>query len=129
MAETINLEVPATLSALATVRMILGGLGARLDFSIEDIEDVYLATGELLRTALGTDSADRLSVEMILGDDNLRIAAGAFRSQELRHEVTTHNEHCLDLCMLLRNTVDDVSFEESEEGYRIVLLKSRGGAG
>ena len=31
MTENISLEVPATLSALSTVRMVLGGLGARLD--------------------------------------------------------------------------------------------------
>jgi serine/threonine-protein kinase RsbW len=128
MAETINLEVPATLSALSTVRMILGGLGARLDFSIDDIEDVYLATGELLRAALEADSVDRFGVEVVLGDDSLRIATGAFQSGKLRHDVVTHDEQCLDLCMLLRSCVDDVSFEESEEGYRVVLLKSRGAA-
>ncbi len=128
MAETITLEIPATIGALSTVRMVLGGLGARLDFSIDDIEDLYLATGELLRAALGADSIERLSVEVALGEKSLRIAAGAFRSAELRREVSTHSEHCLDLCALLRNTVDEVSFEDSEEGYHIVLLKSRGAA-
>ena len=37
MAEKIDLEVPATLNALSTVRMVLGGLGARLDFSLDDL--------------------------------------------------------------------------------------------
>ena len=40
MPERIDLEVPATLNALSTVRLVLGGLGARLDFSLDDLEDI-----------------------------------------------------------------------------------------
>ena len=68
MPERIDLEVPATLNALSTVRMVLGGLGARLDFSLDELEDIYLATDELLRTALAADAVDRLSVEVLLDE-------------------------------------------------------------
>jgi len=125
MAERIDLEVPATLNALSTVRMVLGGLGARLDFYLEDLEDIYLATGELLRTALDADALDRLSVEVLLDDDVLRFTAGTFKSAKLRADVTTHAEDCLDLCMLLRSTVDDVVLEDEGGAYRIVLVKRR----
>ena len=127
MTERIDLEVPATLSALSTVRMVLGGLGARLDFSLDDLEDIYLATDELLRNALDTDSLDRLSVEVLIDDGVLRFAAGTFRSAKLRAEVTLHAEDCLDLCMLLRKTVDDVLLEDQGGAYRIVLIKRRQG--
>jgi len=125
MAERIDLEVPATLSALSTVRMVLGGLGARLDFSLDDLEDIYLATGELLRTALDADALDRLRVEVLLDDDVLRFTAGTFKSAKLRADVTTHADDCLDLCMLLRSTVDDVVLEGEGGAYRIVLVKRR----
>ena len=125
MAERIDLEVPATLSALSTVRMVLGGLGARLDFSLDDLEDIYLATGELLRTALDADALDRLRVEVLLDDDVLRFTAGTFKSARLRADVTTHADDCLDLCMLLRSTVDDVVLEDEGGAYRIVLVKRR----
>lgn len=125
MAERIDLEVPATLNALSTVRMVLGGLGARLDFSLEDLEDLYLATDELLRAALGADTLDRLSVEVLLDDGELRFAAGTFRSAKLRADVTMHVEDCLDLCILLRSTVDDVLLEDEGGAYRIVLVKRR----
>jgi hypothetical protein len=127
MPERIDLEVPATLNALSTVRMVLGGLGARLDFSLDDLEDIYLATGELLRTALDADAPDRLSVEVQLDDDVLRFTAGTFRSAKLRADVTTHAADCLDLCMLLRSTVDDVVLEDEDGAYRIVLVKRRKG--
>ena len=127
MAERIDLEVPATLNALSTVRMVLGGLGARLDFSLDDLEDIYLATGELLRTALDADPLDRLSVEVLLDEGVLRFTAGTFKSAKLRADVTMHAEDCLDLCMLLRRTVDDVVFEDEGGAYRIVLVKRRQG--
>jgi len=127
MAERIDLEVPATLNALSTVRMVLGGLGARLDFSLDDLEDIYLATDELLRAALEADSLDRLSVEVLLDEGVLRFTAGTFRSARLRADVTLHAEDCLDLCMLLRRTVDDVLLEDEDDVYRIVLVKRRQG--
>ena len=125
MAERIDLEVPATLAALSTVRMVLGGLGARLDFSLDDLEDIYLATGELLRSALDADALDRLSVEILLDDGVLRFSAGTFKSAKLRADVNLHAEDCLDLCMLLRSTVDEVEFEDEDGAYRIVLVKRR----
>jgi anti-sigma regulatory factor (Ser/Thr protein kinase) len=127
MPERIDLEVPATLNALSTVRLVLGGLGARLDFSLDDLEDIYLATDELLRTALAADALDRLRVEVLLDGGVLRFTAGTFKSAKLRADVTMHAEDCLDLCMLLRRTVDDVLFEDEDGAYRIVLVKQRKG--
>ena len=127
MAERIDLEGPATMNAISTVRMVLGGLGARLDFSLDDLEDIYLATDGLLRTAFDADALDRLSVEMLVDDGVLRFATGTFKSAKLRADVTIHAEDCLDLCMLLRRTVDDVVFEDDGGAYRIVLVKRRKG--
>ena len=127
MPERIALEMPATVNALSTVRLVLGGLGARLDFSLDDLEDMYLATDHLLRAALDVDPLDRLSVEVLLDDGVLRFTAGTFKSAKLRAEVTMHAEDCLDLCMLLRRTVDDVVLEEEGDAYRIVLVKRRKG--
>lgn len=128
MAERINLEIPATLDALSTLRMVMGGLGVRLEFSLDDLEDLYLATGELLRTALADDAPDRLTVEVVVADGYLRFAAGTFRSTRLRSEITVHKESCLDLCQLLTRTVDEVSLEDGDGTYRVVLVKRRGGA-
>ena len=125
MAERISLEMPATLSALSTLRMVMGGLGARLDFSLDDLDDLYLAIGELLRTALADATLDRLNVEVEVDQGTLRFVAGAFRSTRLRSEVTVHEESCLDLCMLLERTVDEVALEDDGDAYRVVLVKRR----
>jgi len=126
MAERISLEIPATLDALSTLRMVMGGLGLRLEFSLDDLEDLYLATGELLRTALAADAPDRLTVDVEVEEGLLRFTAGAFRSSRLRTEVTVHQEACLDLCQLLASTVDEVTLEDGDGSYRVVLTKRRG---
>ena len=87
MAERISLEVPATLSALSTVRMVLGGLGARLDFSLEDLDDLFLATDGLLQAALEAEELDGLRVLAVVDGASLRVSAGAFRSARLREQV------------------------------------------
>ena len=127
MTERINLEVPASLRALSTVRMVLGGLGARLDFSIDDLEDLYLATEELLRAALRSEGLDRVKVEVEVDGSQLRLAAGLFNSPDLRRavEMTTQGEECLDLCTLLRSTIDEITIDVREAEYCVVLVKRR----
>jgi hypothetical protein len=130
MAERISLEIPATVDALSTLRMVVGAPGVRLECSLDDLEDLYLATGELLRTALAAtdDTPDRLSVEVEVEEGLLRFAAGAFRSTHLRSQITVHEEPCVDLCMVLNSTVDEVSLEDGDGSYRVVLVKRRGSA-
>jgi hypothetical protein len=101
MAERISLEVPATLSALSTVRMVVGGLGARLDFSLEDLDDLYLALDRLLEAALDAEELPAIRVLVHLEDGTLRVSAGAFRSRELRDQISVTPGDCIDLCIML----------------------------
>jgi len=127
MAERISLEVPATLSALSTVRMVLGGLGAGLGYSLEDLEDLSLATEGLFHAALQSEACERFSVEVVISDGALTVYSGEFRSAALRKQVEVGDEGCLDLCRLLRGTVDEVGCRETDDAYQVVLVKrSRG---
>jgi len=129
MTDRIDLEVPASVRSLSAVRMVLGGLGARLDFSIDDVEDLFLATGELLRAALHAEALERLRVEAEIDGSGLRLAMGVFNSPDLRRavEVTPHGEECLDLCTLLHGTIDEVEIDERDAAYCVVLVKRRAG--
>ena len=127
MTETISLEVPATLSALSTVRMVLGGLGARLDFSLEDLDDLFLATDRLLEAALDAEELDSLRVLVMVDAGTLRISAGAFRSNELRDQVAITPGGCIDLCTLLQRLVDDVVVQEDDGSFNVVIVKRRSG--
>jgi hypothetical protein len=123
MAERISLEVPATLSALSTVRMVLGGVGARLDFSLDDLDDLFLATDRLLEAALDAEELASIRVLVVVDDGSLRVSAGAFSSPELRDQVTVTPGDCIDLCVLLRRLVDDVSVQQDGECFSVVITK------
>jgi hypothetical protein len=129
MSENISLEVPATLSALSTVRMVLGGLGARLDFSLEDLDDLFLATDRLLEAALDSEDLDRLQVSVDVDGITLRVVAGAFRSAELRAQVAITPGGCIDLCTLLQRLVDDVVVQEEDGSFNVLIIKHRSGPG
>ena len=125
MTERISLEVPATLSALSTVRMVLGGLGARLDFSLDDLDDLFLAIDRLLEAALDTEDLDNLHVHVMVDGNSLRVSAGAFRSDELRDQVAVTPGNCIDLCTLLQRLVDDVVVQEEDGCFNVMILKRR----
>ena len=125
MTEKISLEVPATLSALSTVRMVLGGLGARVEFSLEDLDNLFLATDRLLEAALDAERLDSLRVRVIVDGTTLRITAGAFGSDALREQVAVTPGGCIDLCTLLRRLVDDVVVQEEDGHFSVLLVKHR----
>jgi hypothetical protein len=127
MTERISLEVPATLSALSTVRMVLGGLGARLDFSLDDLDDLFLATDRLLGAALEAEDLGSLRVLVMVDGTTLRVTAGAFSSSELRDQVAVTPGGCIDLCTLLQRLVDDVVVQEEEGCFSVLMVKHRSG--
>src|SRR5690606_36471250 len=102
MAERITLEVPATLSALSTVRLVLGGLATRLDFPYEHLDDLSLATDNLLRAALDSEDLEDLRIAFHADGGTLRVACGLFRSASLRERVGVTPGNCIDLCLVLR---------------------------
>jgi hypothetical protein len=128
MAEQISLQVPATLSALTTVRMVLGGLGARLDLSLDELDDLYLATDRLLQAALDVEQLDLLEVDMTVADGSLRVTAGSFRTEALRAQVAVTPGGCIDLCTLLQRLVDEVVLQDADDGFTVLMVK-RGAGG
>ena len=123
MSERISLEVPATLSALSTVRVVLGGLGARLDFSLDDLDDLFLATDRLLQAALDAEELDSIRVLVLVDGGTLRVSAGEFRSPHLRDQVAVTPGNCIDLCTLLQRLVDDVTVQEEGDCFSVVITK------
>lgn len=129
MSETIRLDVAAELSALPTVRMVLGGFGSRADLGIEQLDDVSLALEEFLRVVIGSERPPRFGIEMRIEDGALHVVTGPFTSPGLREQVqpVAPGAVCLDLCRLLRHTLDEVKVEERDGSYSVVLVKATGG--
>ncbi len=128
MRESIRLEVPAAVTALPTVRMVLGGVAVRLDLSLEELEDLSLAATELLRAALDSEPLDSWAVEMAIADGALHVVAGPYWSPDLRRRLEggRGESACLDLCRLLSHTLDSFSLEDDDDGFSVAMVKGRG---
>lgn len=125
--ERISLEVPASPSSLSTARMVLGGLGTRLGYPLDDIDDLYLSVEEVVHTALCYEHPERLRLDIEVAADSLCIHIGRFSSPGFRGEVQCPpgTPVALDLARLLERTVDEVSVSEDADGEYSVILRRR----
>lgn len=131
MPERIRLDVSARPASLGTVRRVLGGLGARLGYSLDDLDDLYLGTEEILRCALANEAPERLRFDVLVGPDQLDLTVGPFTSATLRAAVTAplpaHDS--VDLHRLLQRTMDEVRVTAHHASdYDIVLIRRHRGA-
>jgi len=109
------------------VRMVLGGLCARLEFHMEQLDDLLLATEQLFLAAVESDDAPRFGAELRVDDGALRFTAGPFTSAALRERVMPSEVGavCIDLCRVLHMTCDEVLIDDGDGSYRVVLVKVR----
>ena len=127
MTERVHLEVPATGASLSPIRMVIGGVGARFDLSLDDLEDLYLAVEELLRVAGELASAATYELSIEVASDRLALTVGPFRSPELlaRLRVEPTTELCLDLCQLLDGVLDSFAVREHGADFTVEMIKRR----
>lgn len=71
---TIELVVPAATEFGQVVRLVAASLGADLELSVDEIDDVRLALGEVFAAAVdGDDGVQRLSFSMRADPDRLHV--------------------------------------------------------
>jgi hypothetical protein len=87
--DTIRLEVTASADTVPVVRMILGGVAARVGLSLEELEDVGLAVEELFAAVARSGDGPRCGLVIAVGDDGLKVTAGPFHTKALRDAVET----------------------------------------
>jgi len=128
VADTIRLEVTATPAALPVVRMVLGGVAARVDLSLDEVDDLYVAVEELLSAAAdsGEDPRHELIIEVV--DDGVSVSAGPFRSSGLRARLTGEGHTGeFDLQTVMRGVVESVEVcAAPDDCYCVVFAKRRG---
>ena len=87
MSDAVRLTVPYERPYYGIVRLVVGGLAARLDLPYEHVEDVQLA----LETLLGDDgyaAAETVTVEVSVREEGLEILVGPLDAGRLERELT-----------------------------------------
>lgn len=129
MTDAIKLTIPHAKPYHGVVRLVIGGLAARLDLSYDSLEDLQLA----LETLLANDAysaGDEVTVEVIVGDESVEVLVGPLDGRRLGAELERAEElEGVALARLLKTVVERIGLEEREGAHWIRLEKPIRGAG
>jgi anti-sigma regulatory factor (Ser/Thr protein kinase) len=123
MTDAIKLTIPHQKSYYGVVRLVVGGLAARLDLSYESLEDLQLA----LQSLVGNEayaSGDDVTIELSLGPGSIQMLVGPLDGSRLRSDLeATGDGEGVSLGRLLATVVGDVGLEERDGGQWVRLEK------
>jgi hypothetical protein len=105
MPDEITLTIPRLPEFRRVASFVLGGLAARLDLTIESLEDIQLALDALLARAEGPNGA--VTIQLIVRDDALVTRVGPLETG-LLDELERDAGDELGVRRVLDSTVDDV---------------------
>ncbi|MQA94534.1 MAG: anti-sigma factor [Streptosporangiales bacterium] len=120
--DAVTVRMPAASAYLSVLRTATAGLAARLDFTLDEIEDLRIAVDEacamLLAQALpGAD----LTAEFELGEDGMRVVVSALTSNG---EVPARDTFAWTVLTALAGSVD--AQVGPDDRVSIILNKRRG---
>jgi hypothetical protein len=115
--DEITLTLPADEAFHPVAHLVLGGLAARLDLTIEHLEDLELAVDSLLERADGHDVT--LLVRVL--ERELTARVGPFTA--IRPELDRDGGEALDLRRILATVCDRVEIVDGQRGQWVELTK------
>jgi anti-sigma regulatory factor (Ser/Thr protein kinase) len=120
MADEITLTLPRAADYQTVAHLVLGGLAARLDLTLEHLEDMQLALGAVL--AHGEDASQEVTLRLRVDETTLEAViepVGARLLDEVERETDEFG-----LRRVLESTVDDIQVD----GNTVRLTKRVAGA-
>ena len=119
-----EVRVPAETAYVAVVRMATAGIAARLDFTLDDVEDLRMAVGEACALVLATATpGGDLYAGFGLGTDRIDVAISADSTAADPPDTTSF------AWQVLSSTARDVRGEVSDGRLRVSLALVRDAAG
>ena len=123
--DEIRLTMPRERPYYGVAHLVLGGVAARVDLTIEHLEDLELALDGLLDRH---DGGEEVTLTLRVVDSGLRAEIGPFGDQ-LRSELEGDPGESLSLRRLLDAVVDEYEVDERSDGSWIELRKGIGANG
>lgn len=123
LSETVELQTPAGRDWGPVVRLVLGGIGDRLDLGIDDLDDLQLAVERLLAEA-GAKDPIKLSFELF--DGGVRTHVGPLAEGKIADALQGPEPPPGELTLrrILATVVDSFGVEDVEdEGLYVRLEK------
>ena len=120
MSDRIVLTIPRERPFHGIAHLVLGGLAARLNLTVESLEDLQLALDELFEQDEG--GAD-VTVEVKVGNGSIEAELGPFDAARLRAAMEP-GQDSLGLQRVLATVVDGAELLERDGGQWIRIVKS-----
>lgn len=120
--ETVSINIPASPMYLQVVRLVAAGLATRLEFTIDEIEDLKIAVDEMSAYFTGANGRlGTIEVRFNVGDDRLEITGvGRFEAGEkVRTDLTEFSR------MILETVADSASLRQLDGTPTFNLTKSK----
>jgi hypothetical protein len=116
--DEIQLVLPAEEDFRQIAHLVVGGLGARLDLTFEDLEDMQVALDAVLACR---DDAGEVTVVFRVVDGGVRTSVGPVPFAAV--EQLVHDGEELGLRRVLQTVCDRYEVEERDEGTWVDLTK------
>jgi anti-sigma regulatory factor (Ser/Thr protein kinase) len=100
-------------------QLVVGGIAARLQLTVEHLEDLQIALGELLARH---DEESALTLELGFDDERLEAAIGPFDHDWLAEQLS--DDDGLGLRRVLAALLDDVELDARDDGGWLRLTKA-----
>ena len=123
MPDEITLTLPREREFYGVAHLVAGGIAARHDVTLEDLEDLQLALDGLLRTNAGDGE---VSVRFEVEGDRITAVVGPFDEAALRGELDLDRggPGRLSLGRVLATVADSVSVARRDGGVWVELTKA-----
>jgi anti-sigma regulatory factor (Ser/Thr protein kinase) len=120
--DVVTLQLPREREFFGVAHLVLGGLGARLDFTYDVLDDMTTAIDELLNRR---DSSADVTLTVTIDDSGISATLGQFGA-DVADELRA-SDAGLGLRRVLETTVDEVDVNERDGEHWVELRKSAEG--
>lgn len=119
MSDEIRLTMPRQRPFYGVAHLVLGGVAARLDLTVEHLEELELALDGLLDRR---DGGAEVTLALRVGDGNLQARLGPF-GERLRSDLAGEPGDDLSIRRLLDAVVDEYAVADQSDGTWVELRK------
>jgi anti-sigma regulatory factor (Ser/Thr protein kinase) len=120
--DEITLTMPRDRAFFSVAHLVLGGVGVRLNLTIETLEDLQLALDAILER---DQEPGDVTIALRLNDQTIETEIGPF-GDGVRKELERGREEEVGLRRILDTLVDEVELTQGEGGDWVKLHKSIG---
>ena len=120
MPDTVEITIPRERDFSIVAELVVGGIAARHDVTLEVLDDVQLALGSLLEH--NEDDDGEVRVLLRVGGDAIEVAVGPVGERTVA-ELDGDSGETLGLRRLLDATVDGTTVSERDGGAWVELRK------